>query len=66
MNYSDLPKEKVDSLIDEIKEIKLMTDLVLLEQRLIRDGKINNEAYRYLQKVISERLETRENVSMKK
>lgn len=66
MNYSDLPKEKVDSLIDEIKEIKLMTDLVLLEQRLMREGKINNEAYRYLQKVINERLENKETVSRRK
>ena len=57
MEYSDLPKEKVDAIIEEIKETKLVTDLVLMQQDMMHKGKVNNAAFRYLQNVISERLE---------
>jgi len=57
MSYSDLPQEKVDSIIEEINETKLVTDLVLMQQDMIHKGKVNNDAFRYLQSVINERLE---------
>ena len=49
MGYSDLKEEEVKIYIDAIKSAELYTDLVLIEQDMIRKGKVNNEAYRYLQ-----------------
>ena len=49
MGYSDLKEEEVRNYIDAIKSAELYTDLVLIEQDMIRKGKVNNEAYRFLQ-----------------
>ena len=57
MEYSDLPKEKVDSIIEEIKETELFVDLILMQNDMIHKGKVNNDAFRFLQQEIEERRE---------
>ena len=57
MGYSDLPEEKVKSIIEEIKDTELFVDLILMQNDMIQKGKINNDAFRFLQKEIEERRE---------
>ena len=49
MGYSDLNKEDVNKYISAIKSAELYTDLILIEQDMIRKGKVNNEAFHLLQ-----------------
>ena len=49
MGYSDLKEEDVNKYISAIKSAELYTDLILIEQDMIRKGKVNNEAFRFLQ-----------------
>jgi hypothetical protein len=60
MGYSDLPQEKVNSIIEEIKETTLFVDLLLKEKEMIRTGKVNNDAFRFLQNEIASRYENRD------
>ena len=57
MEYSDLPEEKVNAIIEEIKDTELFVDLILMQNDMIHKGKVNNDAFRFLQKEIAERRE---------
>ena len=57
MEYSDLPQEKVDSIIEEIDETKLFVDLLLMQKDMMEKGKVNNDAFRHLQGEIAKRRE---------
>ena len=60
MEYSDLKEEQVEAIIDEINSTKLYVDLVLIEQEMMRKGKVNNKAFRYLQEEMKVRKENNE------
>lgn len=60
MGYSDLPQDKVNAIIEEINDTKLFVDLLLKEKEMIRIGKVNNDAFRFLQKEIALRYENRD------
>ena len=61
MGYSDLKEEEVRNYIDAIKSAELYTDLILIEQEMVRKGKINNEAFRFLQEEKEARRENKRN-----
>ena len=57
----DLKEEEVKIYIDAIKSAELYTDLILIEQEMVRKGKINNEAFRFLQEEKEARRENKRN-----
>ncbi len=63
MGYSDLKEEEVKNYIEAIKDAELYTDLVLIEEEMIRKGKVNNIAFQFLQEEKKARREAKEGKS---